>query len=116
MRLPSRDEWGALAKAAGGTGDYGTDGTAGKALKADHGWYNNGNGTDDFGFSALPGGHRYSVGDFYYAGNYGLWWTATEDGDYGAYYRNMKYDGDYVNEGYNYGNKGYGFSVRCVQE
>ena len=32
--------------------------TEGTALKSTYGWYNGGNGTDDFGFSALPGGCR----------------------------------------------------------
>jgi len=45
-RLPSLGEWGALVTAAGGSS------TAGKKLKAASGWYNNGNGTNDYGFSA----------------------------------------------------------------
>jgi hypothetical protein len=51
--LPSRDEWGELAKAAGGRWKYGTGGKAGKKLKAKSGWNGKGNGTDDYGFSAL---------------------------------------------------------------
>jgi uncharacterized protein (TIGR02145 family)/uncharacterized repeat protein (TIGR02543 family) len=109
--LPSRAEWGELAKAAGGTGDYGASGTAGKALKSTSGWYNNGNGTDSLGFSALPGGY-YSGGSFNYAGYDGIWWTATEYGSSSAYLRDMYYYGDGV---YEYdGGKGSGYSVRCV--
>jgi len=37
---------------------------AGKSLKATSGWNNSGNGTDDFGFSALPGGYGYYLKDF----------------------------------------------------
>ncbi|GBU23388.1 hypothetical protein R80B4_03305 [Fibrobacteres bacterium R8-0-B4] len=111
--LPSREEWGALAKAAGGTGDYGADSSAGKKLKSTSGWYNNGNRTDDFGFSALPGGYRYSSGNFDNAG-YGYWLTATESDGSNAYYRYMGYDNDYVGE---HGtDKGHAFSVRCVQD
>jgi hypothetical protein len=70
------------------------------------------NGTDDFGFSALPGGSRDTDGNFNYAGNNGFWWSATEDDGSGyAYSRNMNYN-DNVNEDYNY--KDYGFSVRCL--
>jgi len=112
--LPSRDEWGVLAKAAGGTGDYGYGGTAGTALKAKNGWKYNGNGTDNFGFSALPGGYRYTDGGFYGAGDIGRWWTATEGGSGSAYYRNMGYDYDYVGEYYLV--RGFGFSVRCVKD
>ena len=45
-----------------GFGDYfsanGYSGTEGTALKSTSGWSSGGNGTDDFGFSALPGGFR----------------------------------------------------------
>jgi uncharacterized protein (TIGR02145 family) len=113
-RLPTRDEWGALARAAGGTGDYGASGTAGKALKSTSGWWNNRNGTDDFGFSALPGGQRSSGGDFAYAGYRGLWWTATENSVGAAYYRYMYYNYDDVNS--NSLVKSGGLSVRCLKD
>jgi uncharacterized protein (TIGR02145 family) len=108
--LPTREEWGALAKAAGGTGDYGTAGAAGKKLKATRGWGPL-NGTDDFGFSALPGGNSYISGIFYGAGNYGYWWTAT-GGNRRAYHRGMDGYDDRVNEGDN--DVDDGRSVRCV--
>jgi uncharacterized protein (TIGR02145 family)/uncharacterized repeat protein (TIGR02543 family) len=105
--LPSRGEWNTLVDYVGGSL------TAGKALKSTGGWYNNGNGTDDFGFSALPGGNRYyNDGSFFGAGNYGNWWAATEDSSGGAYCRSMYYYDDNVGE-FNY-YKSYGFSVRCV--
>jgi len=103
--LPSREEWGALAVAAGGTGTYGDGGTAGKALKSTYGWVDNGNGTDDFGFSALPNGVKDHLSSD--------WWTATENGSDRAYYRSMYYSVDIVGE--NYFGKGVGHSVRCVQ-
>ncbi len=109
--LPSRQEWGDLAKAAGGTGDYGASGTAGKKLKSTSGW--NSNGTDDFGFSALPGGTRGSGGSFYNAGFDGNWWTATEYSESNAYYRVMYYNDDVYE---NNVDKSYGFSVRCAQD
>jgi len=109
--LPSRQEWDNLVKAAGGKG------AAGKKLKAGSGWNNynkkSGNGTDNFGFSALPGGRRYSDGGFYYAGSNGSWWTATEFSEGNAYIRYMNYNNDYVGED-SY-DKSYGFSARCVQ-
>jgi len=88
-------------------------------LKARSGWNNrsngsSGNGTDDFGFSALPGGYRFSDGGFSYAGGSGGWWTATEGDDYYAYNRFMGYYYDNVYE--DYSNKSYGFSVRCVAD
>ncbi|MDR2593089.1 MAG: hypothetical protein LBC59_09875 [Chitinispirillales bacterium] len=88
-RLPTNQEWDALLTAAGGSS------TAGKKLKSTSGWNNNGNGTNDYGFSALPAGLRYSHGGFGTAGDFGFWWTATEDGSK-AYYRTMYSNYDYV--------------------
>jgi len=113
-RLPSREEWGGLAIAVGGTGTYGTGGTAGTILKATSGWNSNGNGTDAIGFSALPGGGRRSNGSFYFVGYNGGWWTATEDGSSNADYRGMNYGNDSVYEDYD--GKSYAYSVRCVQD
>jgi len=125
FHLPSRQDWDSLGQAAGGEREpankignidwYG----AGKKLKARSGWNNrkdgsSGNGTDDFGFSALPGGYRNSTGFFDIAGKDGFWWTATEGGSDLAYYRFMYYYYDFVYE--NHFNKGYGYSVRCVKE
>jgi len=76
--------------------------TAGKKLKSTSGWnwisyYNiSGNGTDDFGFSALPGGYRRPDGTFGNAGDSGLWWTATEYSDGYAYDRGIDCDLDHV--------------------
>jgi uncharacterized protein (TIGR02145 family) len=112
--LPTRREWGDLAIAAGGTGTYGAGGTAGKALKSASGWKNNGNGTDDYGFSALPGGYINWSGSVYVAGYFGYWWTATESSSSDAYYRNMDYEYNYVGEDFIY--KEHGHSVRCVHD
>ena len=110
MRLPTREEWNALVTAAGGAD------TAGSKLKSSTGWnsYSGISSTDEFHFSALPGGCRYSHGCSDLSGNNGLWWTATEHGSYDAYGRVMYYNNDYVTE-FDY-DKSYGFSVRCVKD
>jgi uncharacterized protein (TIGR02145 family) len=104
--LPSSAEWDALETAVGGNSG------AGKKLKSTNGWNSNGNGTDTYGFSALPGGNRYSDGDFYGAGYRGNWWAATERNAGNAYYRYMFYGYDLVYSDYH--NKSYAWSVRCV--
>jgi len=119
MRLPTRADWDNLAESVGGrkSSDYGMWHNwldAGKKLKSTSGWYNNGNGTDDFQFSALPGGGRYSDGGFRSAGYGGYWWTATEISDDYAYYRYVFYDRGYVYE--DFGDKSDGFSARCVKD
>jgi uncharacterized protein (TIGR02145 family) len=111
--LPSRAEWGELTIAAGGTGTYGNGGTAGTKLKSKNGWYGSGNGTDDYGFSALPGG-GYDGSRFVHAGYSGFWWVATENRVNTAFDRDMDYNNGRVDE-YDSG-KGSGFSVRCVKD
>jgi uncharacterized protein (TIGR02145 family) len=105
--LPSNDEWRELVTVVGYS-------TAGNKLKSKSGWEESGNGTDDYGFSALPGGGRGSVGGFGNAGYYGYWWTTAENSSDYAYARSMRYDGDYVYD--DFGLKCLGASVRCVQE
>jgi len=108
FHLPSDDEWTALENAVGGRS------TAGTKLKSAAGWNEDGNGTNDYGFSALPGGLGRSDGSFDDAGYSGYWWSATEDSANDAWYRSMFYDNDYV---YRYDvSKAYLFSVRCVAD
>jgi uncharacterized protein (TIGR02145 family) len=72
-RLPSHDKWEALSSYAGGKDN------AGKKLKAKSGWNNfdgkSGNGADDYGFSALAGGHADYEGNFSYLGDFASWWS-----------------------------------------
>jgi len=108
MRLPTREEWETLVNVAGGNS------IAGKTLKSTSGWRSNGNGTDDLGFSALPGGIRYSGGSFSIdANSNGYWWIDSGDDDDVAYYRSMSYLNNNVSE--SYGLKNMGYSVRCVK-
>jgi uncharacterized protein (TIGR02145 family) len=102
--LPSDKEWDGLVSAVGGKD------AAGKVLKSERSWTSY-EGTDDFGFSALPGGLRRTDGDFYGVGGGGYWWTATESGGNNVYLRYIRayavVDGDAT--------KDLGYSVRCVQ-
>jgi len=107
MRLPSREEWDALETAVG------VD-DAGKKLKSKSGWNNNGNGTDDYEFSALPGGYRYPNGNFDDVGLGGYWWTATAGDDDGVNCRELDYNYDRI--GRYHSGKDYGASVRCVKD
>jgi uncharacterized protein (TIGR02145 family) len=110
--LPTVIEWQDLFERAGGTD------IAGKKLKAKSGWGGsdgggNGNGTDAYGFSAMPGG-RYSGGNFHYAGSFGGWWTDAERDSGSAWRRGIQYDYDIVDM--RNGGKGDGLSVRCVAD
>ena len=83
-------------------------------LKATTGWNASSgdvdNGTDQYGFSALPGGSG-SDGSFYYAGDLGFWWVSEKNsmimsGYYGS--GMMVIGQDYSKPILN--------SVRCVQD
>jgi uncharacterized protein (TIGR02145 family) len=105
--LPTDAEWTVLTNYIDGLS------TAGTKLKATYGWNQNGNGTDNYGFAALPGGYGYS-GNFSSAGNGGSWWSASEDDVGGAYSRYMSYGYENVSA-YNSDKTGL-FSVRCVKD
>lgn len=104
--LPSDIDWTQLID------NVGSDGAT--KLKSTSGWNNNGNGTDEYGFTALPGGNRSFDGTFNYIGNNGYWWSATEYDDSNAWCRVMFFSSVYVFR--NSYEKNMGFSVRCVKD
>ncbi|MFU8843752.1 MAG: fibrobacter succinogenes major paralogous domain-containing protein [Bacteroidales bacterium] len=71
-------------------------------------------GTDDYGFSSLPGGFRSINGPFDNLGNFGHWWSTTEHSSTNGWGRTLGYSYGYVAVG-NY-NKLNGFSVRCIRD
>ena len=95
-----------------GSGWRGYD--AGLNLKATSGWNYGGNGTDLYGFGALPGGLRYADGSFYSLGDHGGWWSSSEGSGSDAWSRSLYYDRD--GSGRYDGNKSSGRSVRCLQD
>jgi len=105
--LPSKGEYEALDKAVGG------EKVAGKKLKAESGWNKN-NGTDEVGFSALPGGGGYSGGGFRDVGGNGYWWSASEYDSGSAWSRYVRYNDE--NAYWNDYGKSVLFSVRCLQD
>ncbi len=106
--LPTDKEWTTLEVYLGGSN------VAGQKLKAKNGWNENGNGTDEYGFTALPGGYRYSSdGGFFSAGKFGGWWTSTQSDGTVAWRRKIYYNNSGV---YRYDNtKNSGYSVRCIK-
>ena len=84
---------------------------AGQRLKSVKGWRKGVTGTDDLGFSALPGGERLSR--FYAGGSSGFWWTSTEASESSAYYRSLIYSFELVARDTH--PKRMGFSVRCIK-
>ncbi|MCL2282364.1 MAG: hypothetical protein FWC26_03510, partial [Fibromonadales bacterium] len=121
--IPSNAEWDKLYSYAAGNvsncvdeGRFGYCPTAGTKLKAANGWNDYAGipaGTDDFGFSALPGGYDGST-SFPSVGYHGYWWSSGEfNSDY-AYRRSMGYSSE--SAGWDDYYKTYLFSVRCLQD
>ncbi len=105
--LPSKSEWNDMIQAVGSN-------IAGKKLKSRNGWDKDKSGTDNYGFSALPGGRRFPNGKFRLLGESGNWWTSSECSSTEAYYRYMYSNNNDFGES-NYYRKLLGFSVRCVK-
>ena len=123
-RIPTDEEWKVLegyADTRYGVGDTiwdkpgmrGND--AGLQLRASSGWYQGRNGTDHFGFSALPGGERLSRnGRFFVTGKNGFWWSSSGYSVSLGWYRSIIYAFDQVCRGTH--DKRFGFSVRCLRD
>jgi uncharacterized protein (TIGR02145 family) len=111
--LPSWEELGALTEYAGG------DNSAGKKLKSKSGWKDKDNGTDDYGFSALPGGirkHSYddNATSYIHAGDSCYLWSSTLDGeDYALAKLLANGDNISISGGTD---SGFGYSVRCIKD
>ena len=105
--LPTKTEFETLRSNVGGSD------VAGKMLKSTTGWDANGNGVDKYGFNAIPAGARYDGGDFYYAGEFADFWSATDDDESDAYLLNLSYGS--VGAPLNYYDKVSARSVRCLR-
>ena len=109
--LPSRAEWDTLIDFVGGKE------LAGKILKSSNSWFGKGNGTDDYGFSALPAGHRYVTDEFTRdlfnnEKRYATFWSSTEHDSADAYIASLSYYRNSADWVHDY--KNLGLSVRCV--
>jgi len=114
--LPDTAEWTQLVNYVGGSSPYYSSSAeiAGEKLKSASGWYNSVGLTDDYGFSALPGGVGVSGGGYFGDARYrGQWWSVTEYNASNAYYQVMYHNVSSVGRG-NDGKTNL-FSVRCVQ-
>ena len=106
--VPTDEEWSQM------TIILGDEALAGSMMKAEYGWYGDGNGTNSIGFSALPGGSRdNNVGNFFGSGKDGYWWSSSLSGSLAGYgYLSSSSDSFFQL----YSNRHFGFSVRCVRD
>jgi uncharacterized protein (TIGR02145 family) len=115
--VASDSEWQALSDYLGGGS---VAGGKMKEVGTTHWLTPNTGATNSSGFSALPGGYRYSRNGLYLGmGLYAHFWSSTRD-RYGSWsggwswYRYLYYFNSNLSRSENY--KGYGFSVRCVMD
>jgi|GEM_PF-755760 len=101
-RLPSDDDWNDLVEFAGGSD------VAGGKLKSKTGWNGSLNGTDDFGFSALPAGEAL----WGYIGVRTYWWSSLDM--YQFYAGSWEIDEERFRR--HMGDKLQQYSVRCVRD
>jgi len=110
--LPNDNEWQTLYDYV--DANNGSEGV-GFSLASGSGWAYGGNGSDLFGFSALPGGSRSNVDFFNYASLGVYFWSATEtDGSRAGTRSKDDSNEDFLYASYN--SKDVGLSVRCLQE
>lgn len=109
FHIPSKEEWNDLIAYSGGND------IAGEKLKSKKGWDEDGNGTDVYGFCGLPGGFRHELGDFNNKRSLGMFWTTTVYKDNNHWYF-ISLDWGTNDCDFEIGDKGYGFSVRCIKD
>ena len=125
-RLPTKADFAQLLAQPDAGAPDAVSNKVGAALKAKDGWFKKGNGTDEFGFNALPAGYRSAVskaddgavtgGKFDGIGGYAYFWSADEDAENpesNAFYLFLSFSSDaaslnsFAKEDYR--------SVRCVR-
>jgi len=113
-KIPSDEDWSRLTDFL-----YGGANVAGTKMKSTDFWADNdgesGNGTNESGFSGLPGGGRDYDGTFYYVvGKFGYWWSSSDYNTSDAWLRYLGYyNGSVGRLDYS---KVYGLSVRCLRD
>ena len=120
--LPSDAEWAELTDYLGGTIDAGGKLKATGTIEARTGlWLHPNTGaTNETGFTALPGGYRFSISSFFSNGSFGgivsdgSWWSATEYDTKYAWDWGMLSDDSVVFRLDS--NKEVGNSVRCLRD
>jgi len=109
--VPTSDEWNIFIAFLGG------EKSAGGKLKESGNthWYEPNTGaTNEIGFTALPGGYRFSDGAFIGSTGNANWWTATSYDESTAWYHFVyHHSGNIYNS---HKSKTKGFSVRCLKD
>lgn len=111
-KVPSEEDWSSLIDFLGGQGE------AGQKMKSAELWAENvgkpGSGTNESGFTGLPGGFRSHNGSYKDIGNKAYWWSSEVDAQrYARYYFLVYGRGNVIT---NFKLQSLGFSIRCLKE
>ncbi len=106
--VPTDDEWKTLVDFIGGES---LGGSKLKEIGTTHWLTPNSGATDEFNFTALPAGSRMGDGTFKYIGEYGGWWSSSEE--YNAWHRSVYYAGYNISRDFII--RHVGSSVRCIK-
>ena len=112
--IPSDSDWRNMLDYLGG------EDVVGEVIRNENGWDENSNGTNESGFSGLPGGFRAGeLGDsleklFNDEGFSGNWWSSSEYGPNEAWLRSINIYVHYAKVFRYYFEKSNGYSVRCI--
>jgi len=115
--IPTVADWKILTKYLGG------ENVAGGKLKSTYGWVNkgyyrsvnNGNGINESGFAALPGGSRDFDLEFGGIGELGFWWSASANNTGYGWFCILEFENSKITmDSTPYARNGY--SVRCVKD
>ena len=117
--VPTDSDWNKLVKFIHSGADTSSTSstqstTAGTKLKKNDDLWTTNTGTDDYGFSGLPGGSRYDVGSFLSIRSGAFFWSATENGSGSAWTRYLVSTNGNVYRDNPY--KTFGASVRCLRD
>lgn len=119
--LPTDSEWCTITTFIDATVDCNAlmtvSGTnVGTKMKSTNGWNNGGNGTNESGFTALPGGYRFD-GEFLSQGDFGNFWSSSENCITNVWFRGFDGEHEFVfrNDYCIFALKNEGLSARCVK-
>jgi uncharacterized protein (TIGR02145 family) len=111
QHIPTDIEWTTLSSYLGGEG---VAGGKMKELGTTHWTDPNSNASNSSGFTALPGGNRHFSGLFEVIGDFGFWWSSSEQDTNFAWPRSLGFKVSGVGR-YSHV-KTEGFSVRCLKD
>ena len=125
FHIPTQDEWTVLTDYLGGKTVYNTNRVAGAKMKDTGTRYwkaspmKGAPGTNESGFSGLPGGMRHFApfANFAACSNSeinGYWWSSTESSTTDAWSYSLWFNDACIRN--NHYDKGSGFSVRCIKD